>query len=175
MIALTARTPAPVSHDLENILPPQREALLRGLAGQLQTSTHAADQNLGHLEETLLRGGHELFRQMMLEKAAAAPPLCPHCQNKLRRLTESYGTTIQTRHGDIRIERARGHCRRCNKWRFTADALLDLPDQGTQSPALLIMEDGGGRWGCFVHGAVAAHATQHCPLFRYRLNGGLAR
>ena len=27
----------------------------------------------------------------------------------------------------------------------------------------------GGRCGCFVHGAVAAHATQHGPTNRYRL------
>lgn len=126
--------------DLENILPPQRESLLRAVAGQLRTSIRAADQDLGHLEEQLLRGGHELFRQMLekaaQEKAAAAPPLCPHCQNKLRRLTEGHGTTIQTRWGDIRVERTRGYCRRCKKWRFPADALLGLPDQGTQSPGV---------------------------------------
>ncbi len=29
-----------------------------------------------------------------------------------------------------------GHCRRCKKWRFPADALLGLPDQGTQSPGV---------------------------------------
>ena len=140
MSALPASTPTTLPHDLENFLPPQREALLRALAGQLRASTCAADQNLGHLEEQLLRGGHELFRQMLeqaaQQKAAAAPPLCPHCQNKLRRLTEGHGTTIQTRYGDIRVERARGYCRRCKKWRFPADALLGLPDQGTQSPAV---------------------------------------
>ena len=68
--------------------------------------------------------------------ALAAPPLCPHCQNKLRRLTADHGTTVQTRWGDIRVERARGYCRRCKKWRFPADALLGLPDQGTQSPGV---------------------------------------
>ena len=135
--------PSPVSEccsNLENILPPQRESLLRAIAGQMRTSIRAADQDLGHLEEQLLRGGHELFRQMLekaaQEKAAAAPPLCPHCQNKLRRLTEGHGTTIQTRWGDIRVERTRGYCRRCKKWRFPADALLGLPDQGTQSPGV---------------------------------------
>ena len=43
---------------------------------------------------------------------------------------------MQTRWGDIRVERARGYCRRCKKWRFPADALLGLPDQGTQSPGV---------------------------------------
>lgn len=140
MITPSPSTASAFCHDLENFLPPQRECLLRGLAGQLRASTRAADQNLGHLEEQLLRGGHELFRQMLekaaQEKAAAAPPVCPHCQNKLRRLTEGHGTTIQTRWGDIRVERARGYCRRCKKWRFPADALLGLPDQGTQSPGM---------------------------------------
>ena len=30
----------------------------------------------------------------------------------------------------------RGYCRRCRKWRFAADAVLGLPEQGTQSPAV---------------------------------------
>lgn len=88
ILELTTR-PLTSAHDLEVLLPPTREALLLGLAGKLQRCLCAADENLGHLEEHLLRGGHELFRQM-LEKAAqqkadAAPPLCPHCQNKLSR------------------------------------------------------------------------------------------
>jgi len=124
----------------ETLLPAARESLLLGLASQLHRSLGAADQNLGHLEEQLLRGGHELFRQM-LEKAAqqkadVAPPLCPHCQNKLSRLTDGHWTTIQTRFGSIRVQRARGYCKRCRKWRFPADPLLGLPEEGTQSPAV---------------------------------------
>ena len=126
--------------ELETYLPPQRESLLRALAGQLRTSTHATDQNLGHLEAQLLHSGHELFRQMLEQaahaQAAAAPPLCPHCQNKLRRWSPGHRTTIQTRWGDIRVERARGYCRRCKQWRFPADALVGLPDTGTQSPGV---------------------------------------
>jgi len=140
MIAPAPSTVPHVCHDLESFLPAQRESLLRGLAGQLQASTRAAGQNLGHLEETLLRGGHELFRQMLEKaaqvKAAAAAPFCPHCQSQLRRLTQGHGTTIQARWGNIRVERARGYCQRCKKWRFPADALLGLPEQGTQSPGV---------------------------------------
>jgi hypothetical protein len=51
-------------------------------------------------------------------------------------LTQGHGTTIPTRFGDIRVERARGDGRRCKKWRFPADALLGLPDEGTPSPAV---------------------------------------
>src|SRR5437763_724916 len=125
---------------LESLLPAERERLLLRLAGKLDRSLRAADQNLGHLEEQLLRGGQELFRQMLekaaQQKPAAAPPLCPQCQNKLRRVTAGHGTTIQTRFGPIRVERTRGYCKRCRKWRFPSDTLLGLPEQGTQSPAV---------------------------------------
>jgi hypothetical protein len=129
-------TPDPVAA----LLPAQAGEVLLGVAKRVYESACAADQNLGHLEEELLRGGHEVFRQM-LEKAAqqkadAVPPLCPHCQNKLSRLSEGHFTTIQTRFGPIRVQRVRGYCRRCRKWRFAADAGLGLPEEGTQSPAV---------------------------------------
>ena len=125
---------------LKDLLPGEREHLLLGLAGKLHQSLGAANEHLGHLEEELLRGGHELFRQM-LEKAAqqkadAAPPLCPRCQKPLSRMTAGHGTSVQTRFGIIRLERVRGYCKRCRKWRFPADALLGLPASGTQSPAV---------------------------------------
>ncbi|MCW5556190.1 MAG: ISKra4 family transposase [Verrucomicrobiae bacterium] len=137
---ITLCSPNQLTDPLEALLPPERERLLLGLAGKLHHSLCAADQNLGHLEEQRLRGGSELFRQM-LEKAAqqkadAAPPLCPHCQNKLRRLTDGHWTTIQTRFGPIRLQRPRGYFKRCRKWRFPADTLLGLPEAGTQAPAV---------------------------------------
>jgi len=124
----------------ENLLPSGREALLQGLGRPLHQSLCAADQNLGHLEEELLRGGQELFRQR-LEKAAqqkadGAPPLCPHCQNKLSRGTHGHGTTLQSRFGPLRLQRPRGWCRRCRQGRCPAAALLGLPDSGPQSPAV---------------------------------------
>ena len=126
--------------NIESLLPVDASSLLRRVAVRLHHSVCAADQNLGHLEEELLRGGQEIFRQM-LEKAAqqkadAAPPLCPHCQNKLSRVTSGHWTTIQTRFGAVRGQRTRGYCKRCRKWRFPADALLGLPEEGTQSPGL---------------------------------------
>jgi hypothetical protein len=132
--------PTITANPVASLLPFGREALLLGLAGELGRSVCAADQNLGHLEEALLQSGQELFRQMLeksaQQKAGAAPPLCPHCQNKLSRLSPGHWTTIQTRFGSIRIQRARGYCKRCRKWRFPADAVLGLPEAGTQSPAV---------------------------------------
>jgi hypothetical protein len=132
--------PTLTAHPVASLLPSGREDLLLGLAGALRRSVCAADQHLGHLEESLLHGGQELFRQMLetaaQQKAEAVPPLCPHCQNKLSRLSGGHWTTLQTRFGWIRIQRARGYCKRCRKWRFPADTVLGLPEAGTQSPAV---------------------------------------
>jgi hypothetical protein len=125
---------------LESLLPAEPERLLCGLAGQMRDSALCADQDLGHMEERLLRGGHEVFRQMLEKgaqlKAGPAPPVCPVCQNQLSRWKQGHWTRIQTRFGAIRIQRARGYCKRCGKWRFPADAALGLPEEGTQSPAV---------------------------------------
>jgi hypothetical protein len=56
-------------------------------------------------------------------------PLCDSA------LTTGHWITIQTRFGPIRLQRARGYCQRCRKWRFPADALLGLPETDMQSPA----------------------------------------
>ena len=56
-------------HELEALLPAEPERLLCGLAKPMHDSALCADQDLGHMEEHLLRGGHEVFRQM-LEKGA---------------------------------------------------------------------------------------------------------
>lgn len=126
--------------ELEALLPVDREQLLCGLAGRLHDSAMCLDQDLGHMEESLLHGGQELLRQMLekgaQQKADQAPPVCPVCQNRLSRVKAGHWTTIQTRFGPIRIERARGYCKRCRKWRFPADAALGLPAEGTQSPAV---------------------------------------
>lgn len=122
------------------LLPEDREAQWLGVAERMQRCVNSAEENLGHLEEQLLRGSHELMRQMLEKaaqaKAAAVPPRCPVCGQPLHRVSGGHGTTMQTRFGAIRVARARGWCRRCHKWRFPADAALGLPAEGTQSPAV---------------------------------------
>src|ERR1700679_328548 len=84
--------------ELEALLPAEPERLLCRLAGPMHDSALCADQDLGHMEEHLLRGGHEVFRQMLEKgaqlKADQAPPLCPACQNKLSRWKAGHGTSI---------------------------------------------------------------------------------
>jgi hypothetical protein len=92
------------------------------------------------MEEELLRGSHELFRQTLeraaQQKADGASPVCPQCGHQLGRLSAGHQTTIQTRFGPIQVQRVRGWCKRCKRWRYPADALLGLPEAGTQSPAV---------------------------------------
>jgi len=122
------------------LLPEAREAQLMGLAQRVWRCVNSAEENLGQMEEELLRGSHELMRQMLGKaaqaKASAVPPRCPVCAQPLHRVSGGHRTTIQTRFGLIAVERARGFCRRCHKWRFPADAALGLPAEGTQSPAV---------------------------------------
>ena len=70
------------------------------------------------------------------KKPTPLRPGARQCQNKLSRLSAGHWTTIQTRFGPIRVQRVRGYCRRCRKWRFAADAVLGLPEEGTQSPGV---------------------------------------
>ena len=138
----TLETPEETSAAAEAValLPVEREAQLMGLANRMQRCVSSAEENLGQMEEELLRGGQELMRQMLEKaaqaKAAAVPPRCPECQQPLRGVSGGHGTTIQTRFGSIRVKRVRGQCRRCRRWRFPADAVLGLPAAGTQSPAV---------------------------------------
>lgn len=122
------------------LLPVETVEQLVGLVNRVERCVSSAGENLGHMEEELLRGGHEVMRQLLEKaaqaKAAAVPPRCPECQQPLRCLSGGHGTTIQTRFGEIRVERVRGKCRRCHRWRFPADAVLGLPAEGTQSPAV---------------------------------------
>lgn len=121
-------------------MPEEREVQWLGLAERMHRCVNSAEENLGHMEEELLRGSHEMMRQMLEKaaqaKAAAAAARCPVCGQPLRCLNGPHPTTIQTRFGSIRVERVRGKCRRCHKWRFPADAVLGLPAEGTQSPAV---------------------------------------
>ena len=123
------------------------EAFCRDLpawAKHLQTrmghAVQASDHTLGHLEELLLQDTKPLQRTLLEEaaqkKAAAAPPRCPCCGRPLTRLTHGHARTFESRFGPITVRRTRGHCKRCQKWRFPADAALGLEDTAGYSPAV---------------------------------------
>lgn len=92
-------------------------------------------ENLGHLEEALLKPSHEVLAHA-LEKAAQAkadgtPPHCPRCGRKLIR-RQKVDLTVQTRFGPITIGRVRGFCSQCKEWFCPADLALGLA--GGRSP-----------------------------------------
>jgi hypothetical protein len=113
-----------------------RARLTVGLSRSLQ----ACDQNLGHLEEEILHSTRELERKLLEEvaqkKADTSPPVCPVCGHKLSRCTNEHKRTFQSRFGPVTVKRLRGWCRRCQQWRFPADALLGLSETGGASPSV---------------------------------------
>jgi len=100
----------------------------------------ASDQNLGHLEMPAARDVQDLLRAAMERgaqaKAEATPPLCPVCQKKLTRLSARHPRTFESRYGSITVQRTRGYCKRCRKWRVPADTALGLEESAGYSPAV---------------------------------------
>src|SRR2546428_5902122 len=107
---------------------------------RVEQSIQASDQNLGHLEELVLKDTKEIQRkaveQAAQKKAEATPPRCPCCGRLLSRVTEGHARSFETRFGSITIQRARGYCKRCRKWRFPADHALGLADTAGYSPSV---------------------------------------
>jgi transposase len=69
-------------------------------------------------------------------KAEATSPRCPVCGQPLSRLSQGHARTFDTRFGSITVQRTRGRCKRCGKWRTPADAALGLEESAGYSPAV---------------------------------------
>ena len=110
------------------------------LEHSIQHLVQASDQNLGHLEVQAAHDVQELLRQAVERgaqaKADATPPTCPVCGQPLSRLAHGHTRTFECRYGAITVERTRGYCKRCRKWRTPADAVLGLEDSAGYSPAV---------------------------------------
>jgi hypothetical protein len=93
-------------------------------------------QNLGHLEEGLLRPLYEAARaaleQAAQRKADQAGILCPLGHKLTKRVRVK--TTVDTRYGPITVTRTRGWCKRCGAWFCPADLLLGI--EGGKSPSV---------------------------------------
>ena len=110
------------------------------LVAGLDRNIDDSGQTLGHIEEEIARKTRDLERTVAEEvaqkKADTAPPLCPVCKARLTRMTHGHKRTIQTRFGQITIQRSRGWCRKCKEWRFPADDLLGIAEGGSASPSV---------------------------------------
>jgi hypothetical protein len=117
-------------------LPAWTQRLQEGLG----KSIRASSENLGHLEEEILRGSRELSRGMLEEaaqvKADRTPLRCTKCAAVLRRCSQGHARTFESRFGPITIGRTRGWCRNCKKWIYPADGLLGLEETAGYSPGV---------------------------------------
>src|SRR5271170_1868165 len=128
-----------------NVAASEPLAVLAARAGcaleqSIKRCTLSTDQNLGHLEiqaaqdvQSLLHAAMERGAQA---KADATPPLCPVCQQKLSRLSAQQARTFASRFGAITVQRTRGYCKRCRKWRVPADTALGLEESAGYSPVV---------------------------------------
>lgn len=98
----------------------------------------ASDENLGDLEVQIERQSRELLRvaaeKAAQKKADLTPPLCPVCHQSLSRVTGEHRRRFECKFGTLAIERRRGYCKRCRKWRFPADNVLGLEETAGYSP-----------------------------------------
>ena len=110
------------------------------LESELTESVRASGENLGHLEEQILKRTREVSRQVLAEaaqvKADATPPRCACCGGPLTRVTRGHARTFESRFGPVTIRRTRGRCRRCDRWGYPADAALGLEDTAGYSPSV---------------------------------------
>jgi len=110
------------------------------LEASMQRLVQARDQNLGHLERQVAHDVEKLLQASVQRgaqaKAEATPPFCPVCGRPLTRLSEGHARTFDTRFGSITIQRTRGYCKHCHKWRVPADAALGLAESAGYSPAV---------------------------------------
>lgn len=110
------------------------------LERSIQRLIVASDQNLGHLERQAAADVQELLRQSVERgaqaKADGTPPRCPVCGQPLSRVSQGHSRTFETRFGSITVQRSRGYCKRCRKWRVPADTALGLEETAGYSPAV---------------------------------------
>jgi len=110
------------------------------LEESMQRLVAVRDHNLGHLEVQVAQDVQELQRQALERgaqaKAEATPPRCPVCGQPLSRLSGGHPRTFKSRFGSITVQRTRGYCKRCRRWRVPADAALGLEETAGYSPAV---------------------------------------
>jgi hypothetical protein len=98
----------------------------------------ASDQNLGDIEVQIEQQSRELLRtaaeKAAQKKADLTPPVCPVCRQPLSRITGHHQRSFECKFGTITIERSRGYCKRCHKWRIPADTALGLEETAGYSP-----------------------------------------
>jgi transposase-like protein len=112
--------------------------LAEALERDIRNFLVASDENLGDIELQIEQRSREFKRTAAQEaaqqKADLTPPVCPVCQQPLSRVRGGHRRSFDCEFGTITIERSRGYCKRCRKWRYPADAALGLEESAGYSP-----------------------------------------
>jgi len=126
-------TPHPPGLSVEDIAHWQKD-----LQERLERIQQHPEQGLGFIEEHIRQCTLELQRKVlekaMQTKADAADENCPCCQTPLIERKYRVAKTITSYCGAVRLHRTHGWCKKCQDWRFPADALLGLDSDSTASP-----------------------------------------
>lgn len=142
--------------------------LAASAACALERSLHqfvlAADHNLGHLERQAEHEVKERPRQAIERsaqaKADAIPPRCPGCGKPLNRLSGGHTRTFECCYGVIRVQRSRGYCQCCGKWRMPADTARGLKESAGDSPTV---QDRAAMLASKMPGEEARAVLEHLP------------
>jgi hypothetical protein len=112
--------------------------LAETLEEDVRTFVQAGNENLGDIELQIEQQSRELLRaateKAAQKKADVTPPVCPVCQKPLRQVRHGHPRSFECKFGTIKVERGRGYCKRCGKWRFPADTVLGLEESAGYSP-----------------------------------------
>ena len=112
--------------------------LADALEQEIQSFLVASDQNLGDIELQIEQQSRELKRAAAeaaaQKKADLTPPVCPVCHKPLSQVAGGHRRSFECEFGTITLERSRGYCKRCGKWRYPADAALGLEESAGYSP-----------------------------------------
>jgi hypothetical protein len=112
-----------------------------GYAVEVSMEKHLGipQNGMGHLEEEIriqtLKIQREVLEHTIQKKSDLTPPLCPHCQSKLKQL-KKIERTVQSAFGPVTFLRLRGYCLKCKKWVCPADHALKIDEHATASPAI---------------------------------------
>ena len=110
------------------------------MSAEVARFRNCAEENLGHLEAKVTALAQQLVRAALAQgaqgKAAAPPPVCPKCGQALSRVSAGHERTFTSRAGEIGVQRTRGYCRKCRKWRVAADTALGLTDTAGYAPSV---------------------------------------
>ncbi len=108
------------------------DEMVKKLKGQVGGKSFEEISDLLRLEGKSITGAilEEVIKSRGAEQAKAQEHICEECGRTLKRQTQMHRKTIESRHGEIEIERPYFYCRYCCKGYYPFDKELEIaPDR----------------------------------------------